>query len=1287
MSNHTVPTFKEYIKEIFVVTSGSGYSEPPTLIIPPPDRSNDEPVQAVAEVVVTGGSITEVNIIEDGDGYIEAPVPYVVGFPTDYSLISDPSTEIDAGTYIGIPTTTDSADGSGLTVNITVDEFGYSTFSTNDDGNALYREGDRITIDPIEMGGMEDDPEIIASIVKINNGSGATFSTEIDKVFKNYVYAQPKISPFVGEQIPEVLQEEFPLFKTLFEKYYEFMEQTNSIDNTKHGPLKVLQDFLSKLDVDFNDDGSINTDDNFIREFFHDYAKDFPLNQAAKLSRVIKDINSFYTAKGSVEATKYLFKVLYNENVSLRNSGQFVLRPSSNRWRQDYVVKVYEAQVPNVDDLQGKRIDIHYAVSEGAATNYYKKTTTVQRVKKISYTSPQVYELTLDLPATFDIVGPGVGQSGYDEQLLAYVSGEISTITGTGSNGSFENPSSSVVDGIYTVTDADYESYLDVEYTNNTVYEVGTYVKANSKIYVTVNEGTTDSVGTGPTHESGDELNGTSKFRFVSFDSHKTTDSSGGEFTVVISGNSVSNITVVDNGTNFQPNEIIEIPTTFFGGSGTPSVKFKVDQISSGKIDNVLILDGGTGFSANPSVTIRPNSLDTISSNAVIDTRLTDGTITSTVFVANQQGRGYNNRPDLAINVASILTYITLEGESGFFNIRAYPSRVLNSASFNSIAEGSSTTNGGFKVGQTFKISETGDILGVYAIDYFAEDYTLTGIDNKGYIKISKVDSNGYPSAFDIIAVGVGFFRADFQFNITSNTGNTCVIDLTTGFNALLAGVYEDAGSFLSDANRLFDNRIYQNFSYEIESERPQSEWNDYVRRAAHPIGFGLFGNLQIRQSVDLSGNFNVETDVYMFFKYPDIETVLISDEDVTRDFSKNDVIESIFPGDGFADRQNIASVVNKLDIHAVRSDGVGANSEFGPYTFQGTEVENFYATSDGSTLGDPYFFRYPNENDDYVERLQTGDYFLEDYVLLGNPYKDIEMVFDSTNVGGYATDYFLEDYVQFLNQDPERGTELFQINDVITSLNVEIEVTGGASAVDTLYATSDGTALGDPYFFQHANPDDDYVRRTLPSGETILIDDSLVLSFVFFRNPSDSVELDDTSILFERGRLVDDSVTMEDDAVELFKEKLQENRVAVIQDLSIESFGKNLTDTFDVDDSTSFDITTIQSDSLRVLQTVSIEAQPTLSDAFSTADTIDGLNIGVIPAQTFSAGDSINNFDITTLSTDTIGLNDLTAFESTNTKSDIFNVDDEGSLISQSFTVDLTYFAEDYVADTVVNF
>lgn len=1247
-----VATFKEYIASIQIDDGGEFYFGSPGVIIPPPDRGHGNLVQATGTVSLDSfGRIASVTITNEGDGYTTSPTPYIVGFPTTYGVTSGEAS-YGVGSHNTIQTTSDSTDGEGLTINVTIDSFGTVSLVTANRGNSLYRVGDIISIDPTLIGGNPDDDPITAQVAKVNGGDVATLSATVAKVNSGDVYVQPKISPFVGNQLPEVFQVDYPLFKTFFEKYYKFLEQTNTTDSTKHGPLKVLQDFLSKLDVDFNDDGSPNTDDNFLVEFFKDYVKDLPLKQSAKLSRVIKDINSFYTAKGSPEAIKYLFKVLYNEDVGVVNSGQFILRPSTNTFTQEYVIKVFESeQNPNnVLDLEGRRIDLHYSVSDGAATQNLIKTTTVKRATKISYTNPQAFELVLDLPASFTLVGPGLSQDGYDDQLFAYVCGNIGTVTGTGTGGAFENPSSSVVDGTYTITDSDYTSYLDVEYQNNVEYGKGTYVKANGRLYVTVNDGTTDSSGSGPTHESGEVLDGTSNMRFLSFDEHKMSTSSGAEFEIVIQGNAIDSITINDAGNDYVFGEIFEVPTTVFGGSGTPPVKFKVGTITSGKIDHVLITDGGSGFSANPAVTIVPDESDTILSDAAISTRLTNGTISETVFIANARGIGYNNPPELRVNVGSILTFLTLEDESGYFNIKAYPVRVLNGATFNTISPTSSTTDGGFNIGDTFKVSETGSTLGQYAIDYFLEDYAVTGVTNNGYVKITALSDNGYPREFETVAVGAGYFRADFTFDITSDIDEVCTINVTTGYNALLAGVFKDAGSFLSDANRVFDNRIYQHFSYEIESERPQSEWDDYVRRAAHPIGFGVFGNLQIKQDVDMSPNFAVETDVYMFFKYPDIEEILLSDE-LRKDVHKPAIEDSVFPGDGLADRQNIGVVVNKFDVTQGKTDSFELSDEFGPYTLQGTSVQNVYATSDGSLSGDPYFFVHTDEEDDYIERFSNGDYFLEDYVEQGNPFKDIEMVFDSTTAGGYATDYFLEDYVLVLNSDPERGTTLVFVNDVVSSLNVSI---------------------------------------TSSADEVTWDDSSVLISFVFFRNsPTDfdeeAITIDDSAVPV-LNRVLNESVIMEDDAVELFKGKIQENRVVVIQDLSIEEFGKTLADTFGVDDSTSLDVTTVAADTMNIQDIASIEAQPVTIDTFVMGDAVDKFDIGVGPSDTPTLADGAPVLEVVSTSAETFNTNDSTEFDVTTTDTDTFNVSESGNVISQSYMVDLTYFGEDYVADTVIN-
>ena len=101
-----------------------------------------------------------------------------------------------------------------------------------------------------------------------------------------------------------------------------------------------------------------------------------------------------------------------------------------------------------------------------------------------------------------------------------------------------------------------------------------------------------------------------------------------------------------------------------------------------------------------------------------------------------------------------------------------------------------------------------------------------------------------------------------------------------------------------------------------------------------------------------------------------------------------------------------------------------------------------------------------------------------------------------------------------------------------------------------------------------------------------------------------------------------------------------------------------------------------------------SVEPQIPRTDTMSMADAVSKLDIGVLPSDTPTLADSVNKFDITTVATDTMNMADaVSRLDVESAASDTFDVADTGNLISQSYTVDLTYFAEDYVADSVVNF
>ncbi|NDG29050.1 hypothetical protein EB118_02990 [bacterium] len=55
-------------------------------------------------------------------------------------------------------------------------------------------------------------------------------------------------------------------------------------------------------------------------------------------------------------------------------------------------------------------------------------------------------------------------------------------------------------------------------------------------------------------------------------------------------------------------------------------------------------------------------------------------------------------------------------------------------------------------------------------------------------------------------------------------------------------GYYADAGGFLSDTKRIFDNDYYQDYSYEIQSKLSFSKYSDILKKLLHVAGTKMFG-------------------------------------------------------------------------------------------------------------------------------------------------------------------------------------------------------------------------------------------------------------------------------------------------------------------------------------------------------------------------------------------------------------------------------------------------------------
>lgn len=131
------------------------------------------------------------------------------------------------------------------------------------------------------------------------------------------------ISFIVENQIPEFIRSDmdgkYANFVAFVKAYYEWMEQEN-------GVTAESRSLLSYADVD-------KTTDEFIKQFVYKFLPYFPEDLVNDRAKLIKTINDFYAKKGSLESLKFLFRVVYNEDIDVFFPKENILKASDGKWR------------------------------------------------------------------------------------------------------------------------------------------------------------------------------------------------------------------------------------------------------------------------------------------------------------------------------------------------------------------------------------------------------------------------------------------------------------------------------------------------------------------------------------------------------------------------------------------------------------------------------------------------------------------------------------------------------------------------------------------------------------------------------------------------------------------------------------------------------------------------------------------------------------------------------------------------------------------------------------------
>jgi hypothetical protein len=140
-----------------------------------------------------------------------------------------------------------------------------------------------------------------------------------------------KTSILVSGQLPEFVRDEYPLFATFLEAYYEFLE--NKQGSNKNDLITEAKNLKTIFDID-------QSIDEFEQYFFNTYASLVPVDLQGNKDLLIKNILPLYQAKGSENSFKLLFRFLFGQEPSIVYPKDSILRASDGKWKIDRSVKV-----------------------------------------------------------------------------------------------------------------------------------------------------------------------------------------------------------------------------------------------------------------------------------------------------------------------------------------------------------------------------------------------------------------------------------------------------------------------------------------------------------------------------------------------------------------------------------------------------------------------------------------------------------------------------------------------------------------------------------------------------------------------------------------------------------------------------------------------------------------------------------------------------------------------------------------------------------------------------------
>ena len=194
--------------------------------------------------------------------------------------------------------------------------------------------------------------------------------------------SENKISSFVSDLVPGFVSNNHQGFIEFSKAYFEWVEQNQ---NAVHTTIN----FADVMDVDL-------TIDSFVQYFKKMYLVDFQDKFVTNLDgntvntkTIIKNINDYFTSKGTENAYKFLLRVLHDTDVEFYYPKKDILRLSDGKWIQDKSIKITSTN--GLDNFKMANNRVQQIDRVGANTAYAQ----VDSVLQYQYNQYIVTELFL----------------------------------------------------------------------------------------------------------------------------------------------------------------------------------------------------------------------------------------------------------------------------------------------------------------------------------------------------------------------------------------------------------------------------------------------------------------------------------------------------------------------------------------------------------------------------------------------------------------------------------------------------------------------------------------------------------------------------------------------------------------------------------------------------------------------------------------------------------------------------------------------------------------------------